>query len=965
MKKLFQNKKSKYTIIGIITVIVICLGVTYAYWLLTKEQTNKNIVKSACLKVDFSGEDDITLDDAYPLEEDALEYFLTNQTPYHFTITNKCNNLQNAVINLETLNVSNTLLEDDYVDVLLYENDYHEKLNKANKLTGNTINDSNKVIKDARHAYALYQFTLKNNETREFNLQLYLDKDTPMNESTMNASWKGKITLSTEYTNDKFINAGTLRTISFSDKEGMWKYKSNIKQIVIEDNKNRKTSNDGVVYGPFDESEKQDNSVQSYVVCESGDINCIGYLQGDGGIKANPNSSNLFSGYSNLTDIIGLDKLNTSETTNMGSMFSSCRALTSLDLSSFDTRKVTNMSGIFGGATFSTLNLSNWDLSNLSPSSSASMFGGNTNLITLDMTNVVFPPNSSNFFAAGLTGLKNLILEGSDTSHVTNMDGMFQSCSNLKILDLSMWDTSHVTTVENMFAQVPNITELNLSNWDLSSLTSSPSMFYGNSLITKIDMTNAIFPVNSNWFFSAGLTSLNTIILDNVDTSHTTSMSSMFSGCSSLTSLDLSSFDTANVISIGNMFGSMDDLSELNLSNWTFNDSISPSFIVSSSIGSNNLDKLILDNVNTSQVTNMSNMFGKGFSIPLLDLSSFDTSNVTNMSNMFEGISGVQSLDLSNFNTKQVTKVNEMLNGANTITYLDLSNWDLSGLSSYPNMFSGNRNLATINMTNFIFPQDCSNFFEYMTIENLDLTNSDTSHTTNMYQMFYGAANLISLDLSSWDTSHVNDVTKIFDGLIILTELNLSDWDLSNVSHNFLNGFLSSCNSLSTLNMTNFVFPPNSNKFFTGGLGVQNIILTGSDISHVTSMDYMFLANSNITNLDLSSWDTSHITSMDGVFNGMSNLQEINLKGWNTSNVNSMYRLFAGDENLQSLDLSGFDTHNVLNYDEMFSGTSKLETITYGNNFVHNEEATTSKMFYNSLLQERPPHSSWQDVSFE
>ncbi len=366
MKKLLQNKKFKYTFIGIIATIIICLGVTYAYWLLTKEQTEKNVVKSACLKIDFSGENNINLDKAYPLEENELEYFLTNQKPYHFTITNKCNNLQNAVINLETLNVSNTLLEDDYIDVLLYEDDYHNNLNSSKNLIGNTINDSNKVIKDARHAYALYNFTLKNNETREFNLQIYLNKDTPMNENTMNASWKGKITLSTEYTNDKFINAGTLRTISSSDSNGMWKYKTNIKQIVIEDSKNLKTSDDGVVYGPFDESEKIDKSIESYVVCEIGDENCVGYLQGDGGIKANPNSSYLFSGFTNVVNIIDLENLDTSEVTNMDNMFGNMNNLTSIDLTSFNTSKVTNMMGMFNFCNSLTeLDLSSFDTRNV------------------------------------------------------------------------------------------------------------------------------------------------------------------------------------------------------------------------------------------------------------------------------------------------------------------------------------------------------------------------------------------------------------------------------------------------------------------------------------------------------------------------------------------------------------------------------------------------------------------------
>ena len=57
--------------------------------------------------------------------------------------------------------------------------------------------------------------------------------------------------------------------------------------------------------------------------------------------------SNLFYGLINLSQIEGLEYLNTSEVTDMSSMFNCCFKITSLDLSNFDTRKVTNMREMF------------------------------------------------------------------------------------------------------------------------------------------------------------------------------------------------------------------------------------------------------------------------------------------------------------------------------------------------------------------------------------------------------------------------------------------------------------------------------------------------------------------------------------------------------------------------------------------------------------------------------------------
>jgi len=48
-----------------------------------------------------------------------------------------------------------------------------------------------------------------------------------------------------------------------------------------------------------------------------------------------------------LERIEGLEHLNTSQVTDMSSMFSGCGSLTSLDLSRFDTSKVTKMSRMF------------------------------------------------------------------------------------------------------------------------------------------------------------------------------------------------------------------------------------------------------------------------------------------------------------------------------------------------------------------------------------------------------------------------------------------------------------------------------------------------------------------------------------------------------------------------------------------------------------------------------------------
>ena len=62
-----------------------------------------------------------------------------------------------------------------------------------------------------------------------------------------------------------------------------------------------------------------------------------------------------------------------------------------------------------------------------------------------------------------------------------------------------------------------------------------------------------------------------------------------------------------------------------------------------------------IEHLNTSNVTNMDQMFRGCESLTSLDVSNFNTAKVTNMRLMFNYCFGLTSLDVSNFNTSNVT----------------------------------------------------------------------------------------------------------------------------------------------------------------------------------------------------------------------------------------------------------------------------------------------------------------------
>ena len=158
-------------------------------------------------------------------------------------------------------------------------------------------------------------------------------------------------------------------------------------------------------------------------------------------------------------------------------MFYDVRSLTSLNLSNFDTSKVTNMQY---------------------------MFSDMTKLTTLDLSNF-------------------------DTSKVTDMKYMFNEMYSLTSLNLSSFNTSNVTDMSCMFAHMFRLTSLNLSNFDTSKVTNMGAMFYDMPRLTSLDLSNfdTSNVTNMGWAFAFN-GSEKIYVNNDFNTSKLTSFSNMF-----------------------------------------------------------------------------------------------------------------------------------------------------------------------------------------------------------------------------------------------------------------------------------------------------------------------------------------------------------------------------------------------------------------------------------------------------
>ena len=191
-----------------------------------------------------------------------------------------------------------------------------------------------------------------------------------------------------------------------------------------------------------------------------------------------------FDGCDELTTIEGIEYLNTENVTDMSWMVSRCPALTTLDVSKFDTQNVTNMRRMFYACSLTTLDVSNFDTKNVTDMSC--MFGS-CSLTTLDVSNFDTKnvTDMSDMFG-GCDALTTLDLSNFNTKNVTDMRQMFDGCWALATLDLSSFDTQNVTDMKLMFHNCYALTTLDLSSFGTQNAVSMYDMFRNCSAITTI-----------------------------------------------------------------------------------------------------------------------------------------------------------------------------------------------------------------------------------------------------------------------------------------------------------------------------------------------------------------------------------------------------------------------------------------------------------------------------------------------
>ena len=575
-------------------------------------------------------------------------------------------------------------------------------------------------------------------------------------------------------------------------------------------------------------------------------------------------------------------------------MFSQFTWLTQLDMTGFDTSKVTDMSNMFKWCSkIKKLDLKKWDTSNVTDMSS--MFHGCSALNTLDISKF-------------------------NTSNVTDMSNIFRGCSALKTLNLKKWDTSNVTDMSNMFNGCSGLTWLDVSKFDTSNVENMEKMFNNCSNIVTLDVSK-------------------------FNTSNVTNMSSMFNWCSKLTGLDLSKFDTSKVTSMEKMFNNCKWLKNLNLNNFNTNNVTTMQSMFN---WCSNIIELDLSNFVTNKLININSMFNNCWSLKELNLSWWNTNNVTDMNQLFNGCSNLEELDLTTFNTSNVTRMNWMFWWDSLLTTIYASElFSLSDITTSSNMFKDATNIiwwsgTTYNEENVDWTYAVIDQWEghpwYFSIKNKE---SIFLPWEKFNAKIKSLANLTGMTFNNVD-SEIISITRSYkkpqiDNLEILSII----WAKNPIYARYDSGTIFYYTESKKIYMN-----PNSKSMFQWLSKLESLDLRDVYTNNVTDMRNMFQNCASLKTLDISNFDTSNVTNMEGMFEWCESIQELNLENFNTSRVTNMSSMFQNCTSLERLNVSSFDTSSVWPMKKTFSFCTSLKTLDISN-FDTSNVTNMNSIFYN------------------
>ena len=477
------------------------------------------------------------------------------------------------------------------------------------------------------------------------------------------------------------------------------------------------------------------------------------------------------------------------------------------------------------------------------------------------------------------------VIEGLEklyTGEVTNMESMFENCSQLKQLDMIDFNIAAVTNMNRMFYSCSS----------LESICCNEDWSMGNKVTTSTDMFAGC--TNLKGAVSYASYKSNDISFANPTTGYFTGKVEPYAILSDEGTVLTFYYDTdrpARQKAGGESFGipwyqEDDDLWDIypGWSWWNVSDIVTvnfdPSFeeyhgLTKTTRMFASMENLTtinnIHNLHTENVTNMFGMFNGCENLKEIELTKFDTRNVTNTQYMFYGCSNLERIfcddDWSQGNV--VVESEGMFQGCSKLKGYNSSNVDITFANPTTGYFTGREAYAVYD-------------------------------ESNQSLTFYCDINKATYEAD--ENKHVHDVVGNDWGMYAITSVSIDD----------------SFKGYHGLTSTSYMFANLMNITKIEGL-------TNLNTEKVTDMSFMFSDCSNLQNLDLSSFNTSNVTFMPDMFYGCGALTSLDLTNFDMSRIESVFEMFKWCVNLATVYCNNDWQKAGLDSGDMFNGCYALK----------------------------------------
>ena len=438
-----------------------------------------------------------------------------------------------------------------------------------------------------------------------------------------------------------------------------------------------------------------------------------------------------------IEKIKGLENLNTEEVTNMSEMFLGGEGFETLDLQNFNTSKVTNMSGMFKGCfSLTSINVQSFNTANVTDMNN--MFAQCRSLATIDL---------NNFNSDKVTDTRRMFDECGSLTTINckntwreniSSEYMFGGC--VKLQGAAKYNSSKVNAAmanpktgyftgkateeeNNTPGKDENGTPGNNDNNTPGENPAQPATAMAYVVESK-DKTTLTFYYDAEYETRANAGTVMGIEDKKVDNSaNENGDEAGDADTTEANAADNSEADAADATE-----ANASDNSEADAAGGNEEENKVPAWVGTESKPNTTITKVVFDasfknyhptsteqwfsyltkvksfegleNLNTEEVTSMSEMFFGCAGLTDIDLQHLNTTKVTDMSSMFAGCTGLTSLNLTKFNTENVTNMSAMFGACASLTTLDLQNFNTAKVEDMRLMFTDCASLTTINCTN-------------------------------------------------------------------------------------------------------------------------------------------------------------------------------------------------------------------------------------------------------------------------